>query len=192
MNPIPLTMPDGSIGYYACEQCSRVHEERVEAEECCLCPDCKSPDAPNAYYGDRRCRECYAAKRERDNTEYKQKRAAEKAEHYAAAKKIPLAEYKGEMVCFGNAYDPEDYRHTSDLDASADEDWAFGTTVKKAAWDLTDALKDALENEHYEGAFDWVDGKKLAEAQLLINEAIANVRSYEADFGTVVIIREAE
>lgn len=109
---------------------------------------------------------------------------------FAKAKKVPLAEYDGEMVTDGNDW----FEAPSDVDADhalvLDDGTRFvwGTQPERPDVDLERECVDIWLEEQHEGAVEQVDFDKLREAQKLVDEALADVVSYVEDPSVAVIL----
>lgn len=111
---------------------------------------------------------------------------------FAKAKKVPLAEYDGEMVTDGNDW----FEAPSDVDADTDHAlvlddgtrFVWGTQPERPDVDLERECVDHWLEEHHEDAVDWVDFAKLREAQKLVDEALADVVSYFEDRSVAIIL----
>ena len=170
----------GGAGPGALDECYRVAREHCERKPC---DRCGAPRDTTCYVI---CRDCRAAK-ERENLH-----AA-----FANAKKVPLAEYDGEMVTDG---DEDGFEFILDFDANTDHAlelddgtrFVWGTRPEGASIDLEDECRESWLQEHHEDAFDAVDLDKLAEAQVLVDQALARVKTYYEDRSIAVVLPPRE
>jgi hypothetical protein len=116
---------------------------------------------------------------------------------FDAAEKVPLSQYRGKYITVETDDDEINVAEAGDVD-----DWerdgcnvladgtrfVWGTTPEPAVFDLEEYLHDYLSSEHHEDASDWVDSKKIAEAQILVDEALRDVVTYMVDRSIAVIV----
>lgn len=189
--PIPLTDPSGTVRGFECGKCRAPYYLVIatytlewlhrRAQECCGQKTCEACGAPtsSAYTN---CQACRA----------KKKREALLAA-FAKAKKVPLAEYDGEMVTDG---EEDSFASTTDVDEDSDaielDDgtrFLWGTAPVKASIDLENECRESWLEEHHESAHEGVDWDKLAEAQVLVDAALAGVVTYFEDRSVAVVLR---
>ena len=172
MNPVALVRSDTNepAGYF-CGKCGTIYgrpsgDFLESATRCCSCSTC------GAEIGRSWCKDC-RAKHE----------AEQEAVDYEKAKKVPLAEYAERFLFLDGRYVDLDNE-----DAFEGYEWAFGCSPIKPSMDLAREISESVLSDHHEEAEEWVDDEKIAAAQKLIDEALADVVSYEEDRSVVVIL----
>ena len=160
MNAFELkgTRPDGKeVFIYACGECGRLDQHKDAAEKCCGPCSCGKTKEP---WQDR-CVECSS----KDSDE--RLRAAEE-KRYAAAKRVPFADYGGAMLVSGDHF----YDEPDDLfDDSLPEDpprEAWGVYGMPLSIDANRLLESALE-EHHEDAEDNISKEMVDELQTFLD-----------------------
>lgn len=152
----------------------------MEAKHCApnLCQTCGTV-APS--YGCEACREA----REQKGIE----------EDFRKATKIPLEQYGEPFVALpaGRYLDPESWEDDDDRECFEVDGFRFvwGTSPETPVVDLQRECSEQWLQEHHEDAYDQVDEVKLAEAQKLVDEALAGVVSYTEDRSVAVILHES-
>lgn len=118
------------------------------------------------------------------------------AADFAKAKKVPESEYTGEQVSV-DMYEDGYFPSVGEMD---EEDllevdgvrFAWACTEQLAGVDLEDECRRSWLEDFHPDAFDFVDAKKLAHAQKLVNEALANVKTYWTDKTVAVVVEEED
>lgn len=120
----------------------------------------------------------------------------ERAKDFAEAKKVPESEYTGEHV----SVDTDESGYFLSVGEMDEEDllevdgvrFAWGCTTKHAGVDLEHQCREVWLEDHHPDAFDLVDTRKLARAQKLVDEALANVKTYWTDKTVAVVVEEED
>ena len=146
----------------------------------CVPPRCET-HGPYEHY----CRSCSA-----------EKALAKLHAAFDRAKKLPIAEYDGEMVA---GDDIESFAAADSWDSIEDDAYVlddgtrflWGTSPETPKVELDRELEGWIQETH-ESACEQVDYRKLAEAQELVNEALSGVVSYYPDESIALILPPRE
>lgn len=179
---------DGSVWAYLCPRCGTGYRALCEreAQACalrCCDPRCEDCGESCAHKYMRRCKPCQTVADKR-----------QLAKDFAAAKKVPASEYTGEHV----SVDTDESGYFLSVGEMDEEDllevdgvrFAWGCTTKHAGVDLECQCREVWLEDHHPDAFDLVDARKLARAQKLVDEALANVKTYWTDKTVAVVVEE--
>lgn len=183
--PIAVTRTDnGDVIGWLCQSCGTVWLSGLDAQQTaarCCDPRCAC-GAPAIYSGVPECSPCRRKRRE-----------ADEAARFARAKKVPLAEYTGEMVYVEDRNGEPFFRSTDEIrEDGIDRAYVWATDCVVASLDLEDAIDSYLADEHHEDARDWVYWPKVEQAQKLVDEALSGVKSYFQDETTAIVLPTEE
>lgn len=115
----------------------------------------------------------------------------------AKAKVVEALDYTGKYVCFKpvleglHADNSLCTWHRVSHEALSPETWAFAVEERPLGpFDLHDAVREHVEVEGYEGAWDHIDEVLIEQAEALVTEAIKTVPpALYVDLTTVVVFR---
>jgi|HubBroStandDraft_5_1064220.scaffolds.fasta_scaffold15125_4 hypothetical protein len=166
---------------FRCGKClAGPYRSREQANDCCTCTECGiEKDARSSF-----CKPCW---QKRD--------AAREAKAFAAATKIPLAEY-GHSHVYAEGHGDEGYL---DVD-SIDDEWADGVGRPEYVWgcsdqdtptfDLRDEIANRLSDEYHERVVESVldGGDEVERAQALITQAMQRGHGFMEDQSVAVLL----
>jgi hypothetical protein len=137
---------------------------------------CQTCGTPSSTYGCEACREAREQKRIEDD--------------FRKATKIPIEQYGEPFVALpaGRYLDPESWEEDDEAFEVDGVRFVWGTSEDRPAVDLQRECMECWLEEQHEDAYEHVDDAKLAEAQKLVDEALAGVFSYVEDRSVAVIL----
>jgi len=183
MNSIELFHKSGkSAGVYACGECNIVRRTKAEADQCCsalLCPACHAEAPKHRIY-------CHDCQRRRD----REKEAA----RFAAAEKIPEADYDGPVFHSDFHSDTEDFRDHCECNDHDIPEYVWACIVRPVACLTVGQVIDTLEEGFYEdfNPDDLAGQEALATALDAFNAANTAHKWWECDSKKAVILTKEE
>lgn len=129
-------------------------------------------------------------------THRKEREEAREKARFEKAEKIELGGYAGAFVYIPGAKN-EGYVATDDVedelvamhhDGRKIPAWGWATNKRSSHFDLEDALRNYLVDEHHEDAWDWVNVTLLRIAGEILDQATLEVASYWEDESRAIVL----